>query len=91
MDELYCQYYQAQVVSQTAWFVVGYFKSEEHLVFERAFENTNTFEFFIPAAYEENFCLIMQSLQRAGYIESFIKMDNRIQQEHALAFKNIVE
>ena len=74
---MYCVYYQATVVKKLACFVVGYFRSEEHFVFERALEGTNVFEFFVPPAYEELFCQIMASLQRHGSVIAYEKLENR--------------
>jgi len=74
----YCSYYQAGLVVEKTWFVVGALRNEDHLAFERALENqTDILEFFVPVSQEACFVDLMQHFQSKGYITWLEKKTNR--------------
>jgi|WetSurMetagenome_2_1015567.scaffolds.fasta_scaffold1198522_2 hypothetical protein len=73
-----CSYYQAKVDKEKTWFVVGTFRNEDHVAFERAIEGqTEILEFFVPQDQEDYFLILIQRLKEMGYILWFEKKDNR--------------
>ncbi len=75
---MYCSYYHVVVVRKMMWFVVGYFRSEENFVFERALDGSGTvLEFFVPPGNEQLFCKILAGLQQQGSVISYEQLENR--------------
>lgn len=78
----YCEYYQAKVIKDKIWFLVGAFRNENHVVFDRALEgHDDVLEYFVTQEYEELFLDIINHFQKCGYVLSFEKMPNRIQEQ----------
>jgi len=76
---MYCQYYQAQTQKSKTWFVVGCFRNEDNLVFERTLDlEKSILEFFVPQENEERFLDIMNYLKNNGYILNLEKLPNRL-------------
>lgn len=75
---MYCKYYQAKVNVTTTWFVMGIFRAEDGVAFERTLEHAHEqLEFFVPHEYEERFIEIMNALQQQGHIITFSELANR--------------
>ena len=78
MKKEYCLYYQAQVNIEKTWFVVGIFRNEDHIAFERTLDNDHSIlEFFVPPDQESDFLKIIKALKNRGYLFSCEKLDNR--------------
>jgi hypothetical protein len=76
---MYCNYYLAKSCKEKTWFVVGCFRNEENLVFERTLDKTESLlEFFVTPECEEQFLKIMEYLQKTGYILELKKLENRL-------------
>ncbi|MCK4650567.1 hypothetical protein KAT08_00145 [Candidatus Babeliales bacterium] len=76
---MYCQYYQAQTCKPKTWFVVGCFRNEDNLIFERTLDTKKSIlEFFVPNESEEKFLKIMSYLKKNGYILKLQKLENRL-------------
>ncbi|KKQ33585.1 MAG: hypothetical protein US49_C0001G0265 [candidate division TM6 bacterium GW2011_GWF2_37_49] len=76
---MYCHYYQAQVNVPYTWFITGVFRNENNIVFERAMkDDSSRLEFFVAPDYEDLFLVIMQYLQKNGYVLNFEKKENRL-------------
>ncbi len=79
MNKEYCSYYQARVRVEKTWFIVGVFRNEDHIAFERTLDGDHSIlEFFVPVDQEQNFLQIIQSLQKRGYIYSCERLENRL-------------
>jgi hypothetical protein len=79
MHKEYCTYYQARVEKNKTWFMVGSFRNDDHIAFERAFEGqTDLFEFFVPVDQEKYFLHLIQCLQKRGVVLEFEKKPNRL-------------
>jgi hypothetical protein len=76
---MFCNYYLAKSLKEKTWFVVGCFRNEENLVFERTLDtNNSTLEFFVTPELEEQFLKVMGYLQKNGYIIEIQKIENRL-------------
>ncbi len=83
-----CIYYQARLVREKIWFVVGTLRAETNLVFERALENDRTmFEFFVPPQNDDDFLAFMDILAKRGCIVTFEKKKNRFAHLSAQTFE----
>ena len=74
---MYCHYYQAQIVKEKIWFVVGCLKAEDHLAFERATQQTPNFEFFVPPGKKNEFLRFINYMQQQGYVANLEEKPNR--------------
>ncbi len=82
MQKLYCLYYQATVQVTTTWFVIGSFRNEDHVAFERTPEGQNSvLEFFVPESQEATFLGVMGYMLDNGYVLKLEKLPNRYQLE----------
>ena len=82
MEQLYCQYFQANLLREKIWFVVGALKSQENLCFDRALDKqTNLFEFFVPIKCVPEFLRCMHYFQDLGYLFNLEQKTNRVQLE----------
>lgn len=78
MKNLYCRYFQAYVKSEFCWFVVAVLKAEEHVVFTRTIDTSNSIlEFFVPELMYDQFLIITNKLVALEYMESVREMKNR--------------
>jgi len=78
MEKQYCSYYQARVLKEKTWFVVGMFRNEDHVAFERTMDGRpEILEFFVPESQETEFLWLMQALQKRGYVLGLEKLKNR--------------
>jgi len=76
---MYCEYYHAQTLKKKTWFVVGCFRNEDNLVFERTVDlEKSVLEFFVPQDNEERFLDVMNYLKKNGYVLSLEKLPNRL-------------
>ncbi|MCB9492867.1 MAG: hypothetical protein H6679_01180 [Epsilonproteobacteria bacterium] len=74
----YCQYYQLKVTVKTTWFVMGVYRNEDNIAFERTPEGQNQIlEFFVPDDCEQHFVDVAQCLQNKGYVLEIKKVPNR--------------
>jgi hypothetical protein len=79
MNHNVCLYYHATVDRTRTWFVVGIFRNEDHVAFERTLEEDHTVvEFFVPPQQETEFLAILGRLQRLGYVFDYKKLPNRM-------------
>lgn len=79
---LFCQYYQARVRKEMAWFVVGGFRNEGNIAFVRAVDGHNDLlEFFVPDDCVDEFLHVVSYMQEHGYFFTFEQMPNRFQSE----------
>ena len=75
----YCSYYQAYVDKKTTWFFVAILRSHEHLSFDRTLDKeTGLFEFFVPKNQENDFCELMDQLNKQKIISELKKLPNRL-------------
>ena len=75
----YCQYYQAHVNRQQAWFFVAVVRSYEHMMFDRTVDTElSIFEFFVPKDAESDFLKVMKKLEEVGIVWDVRKLDNRL-------------
>lgn len=82
MIKQYCEYYQARVKRETTWFVVGCFRNEDHIAFERTLDKqSEILEFFVPKGQEFFFLDLMSYMKRKGYVLQLEKHANRMEQE----------
>lgn len=82
MQKEYCQYYHVGVCKEKTWFIVGCFRNEDHVVFERTLaSNHEILEFFVPDGQEAFFLDMMGYMQRKGLVYWIEKKPNRMQQE----------
>ena len=73
----YCLFYRITVTIQTTWFVVGIFRNEDHLAFERTNEEDNSqLDFFVPEACKDDFLGIVSALHAQGHILSYQQLTN---------------
>lgn len=80
--QLFCQYYQARVRKEMAWFVVGGFRNEGNIAFVRAVDgSSDLLEFFVPEDCVDEFLHVVRYMQERGYFLTFEQLDNRLQQE----------
>ena len=78
---MYCQYYQATTHKPRTWFVVGCFRNEENLVFERTVDTQKSIlEFFVTPECEEHFLRVMEYLKKHGYVLKLEKLPNRLEE-----------
>lgn len=76
---MFCNYYLAKSIKEKTWFVVGCFRNEENLVFERTLDTTDSsLEFFVTPDLEAQFLKIMEYLQKNGYVLELKKLENRL-------------
>lgn len=76
---MFCNYYLAKSLKEKTWFVVGCFRNEENLVFERTLNTSDSsLEFFVTPDLEDQFLKIMEYLQKNGYILELKKLENRL-------------
>lgn len=76
---MYCRYYQARLVKESIWFIVGCLKAESNLVFDRATDHDHTlFEFFVPPQTVTEFLGFMDCLQRRGMVLTLEELPNRL-------------
>lgn len=79
MEPLYCHYFQATLLREKIWFVVGALKSQENLCFDRALEKqTNLFEFFVPTECVPEFLRCMRYFQEQGFVFNLEQKPNRV-------------
>lgn len=82
---MYSEYYEVKTNRSKTWFVVGYFRSEDNLVFERTLDKKNSvLEFFVPKGYEEKFLRIIETLKKQGYVLDSQKKENRLIHEEVV-------
>jgi len=75
-----CSYYQAHVLVEKTWFIVGVFRNEDHIAFERTSDDRHDIlEFFVPKDQEADFLTLIGMLQKRGYILSLEKLPNRLE------------
>lgn len=73
----YCLFYRITVNVQTTWFVIGIFRNEDHLAFERTnSEDNSQLDFFVPHACKESFLGIITSLHAQGYVIAYQELQN---------------
>ena len=78
MDK-FCSYYQAHIRKPDVLFVVATLKTFEHLCFDRALDPAESrFEFFVPAAGEEQFLRVMHAFEQEGIVQNLKKLPNRL-------------
>ena len=76
---MYCQYYQVTTNKPKTWFVVGCFRSEENLVFERTLDKQKSIlEFFVTPECEKRFLSVINYLKKHGYVLECEKRENRL-------------
>ena len=74
MESEFCLFYEVNVKIENTWFVVGVFRNEDHLAFERTSDNDRSvLEFYIPSACEKEFLHIINALQLQGDVLSYKK------------------
>ncbi|MBD3231651.1 hypothetical protein GF322_03235 [Candidatus Dependentiae bacterium] len=74
-----CEYYQVKTQKVKTWFVVGCFRNEDNLAFERTLDLQNSIlEFFVPPNYNDQFLNIINWLINKKYILNIKKMENRL-------------
>ncbi|MBY0353094.1 hypothetical protein K2W90_01900 [Candidatus Babeliales bacterium] len=79
---MYCKYYQAQVLKEKTWLVIGVFRNEDNVAFARALEGRrNVIEFFVPDSQEEQFLHVIDCLMEKGAILSCEEKPNRIKED----------
>ena len=77
--EKYSAYYQAQVVKNTLWFVMGVIRNEDNLAFARTLDpSTQTLEFFVAPAFTEHFESLLAYLQSTGHVKWYERKSNRL-------------
>lgn len=82
MTLLYCHYFQATILREKIWFVVGALKSQENLCFDRALDkHTNLFEFFVPQECVSEFLRIMNFFEKQQFVFNLEQKPNRVQLE----------
>lgn len=82
MEEKFCQYYHVGVQKEKTWFIVGCFRNEDHVAFERTLAgNHDVLEFFVPKGQETFFLDMMGYMQEKGYVHWIEKKPNRMEQE----------
>ena len=82
MQESYSLYFQATLLRDKIWFVVGALKSQENLCFDRALDKQkNLFEFFVPQARLAEFLACMKYFEVQGYLCNLEQKPNRVQVE----------
>jgi len=76
-DNQFCLFYRITIKVEYTWFVVGIFRNEDHLAFERTDEENNAIlDFFVPAAGEQEFLSIIYDLHAKGYVLGYQKGNN---------------
>ena len=76
-QEKYSLFYRVKITVEKTWFVVGVFRNEDYLAFERTSEEDNaTLDFFVPHACEEQFVSIIYALRDKGYVIAYEKAVN---------------
>ncbi|MFC1894915.1 hypothetical protein ACFLYH_03125 [Candidatus Dependentiae bacterium] len=79
---MYCQYYHVTTDRPRTWFVVGCFRNEENIVFERSFDKKKSIlEFFVTPECENHFLKVIDYLIKNGYVLKCQKLPNRLEQE----------
>ena len=87
---MYCEYYHAKTKKETTWFVVGCFRNEENLVFERTIDVPKSIlEFFVTPECEDHFLEVMEYLKKNGYVLDLQKLPNRLKEEEKSRFNGI--
>lgn len=82
MEKKYCEYYHVKVQKEKTWFVIGSFRNEDHLAFERTMDGqSEILEFFVPQGQEQLFLDMMSYMQKHGYVHWVKKEFNRMEQE----------
>jgi hypothetical protein len=81
---MYCLYYQARLVKEMTWFVVGALRAEHSFVFERSVnpQDPQLFEFFVPAEHKEEFLTFMDCMIRRGHVVNLERKPNRLQPQN---------
>lgn len=83
MDKQFCSYYQVGLPIEKIWFVVGVFRNEDHIAFERAMPNQpGVLEFFVPTGQEAAFVELIKILQSKAYVLWCEKKPNRLELEN---------
>ena len=79
MQTQYSLYFQANLLREKIWFVVGALKSQENLCFDRALDKQeNLFEFFVPEARLTEFLQCMAYFEKQGYLFNLQQKPNRV-------------
>ncbi len=75
----YCSYYQAHIDKTFCWYFVAILKSCEHLAFDRTLDTKiNLFEFYVPAAREDEFVRFMNYFAQQHLVHGLKKLPNRL-------------
>jgi hypothetical protein len=79
MSNLYSRYFQATLLREKIWFVVGALKSQENLCFDRAIDpENNRFEFFVPEQRVTEFLDCIRLFEEQKMVTHFEELPNRI-------------
>ena len=82
MQKMYSFYFQATLLREKIWFVVGALKSQENLCFDRALhKELNIFEFFVPEARLFEFLQCIRWFEQQGYLSNLVQKPNRVELE----------
>ncbi|MCK4265362.1 hypothetical protein KAW80_03320 [Candidatus Babeliales bacterium] len=76
---MYCEYYQAKVVKNKIWFIIGNLKNEGPWCFTRALKEKNDIlEFFVAPDYEDDFIRTIDLYKEKGFVLELFKLPNRL-------------
>lgn len=79
-SDLYSVYYQAHIEKSKCYVVTSTMRYFSSIAFDRCFDVENSiFEFFVSPGFEQEFCAIMEVLQKKGVILQYQKLPNRLQ------------
>jgi len=82
---MYGSYYQAHGARNKIWFIMGCVRNEDNWAFGRTYDRENNIlEFFVAPGNEANFVNLMTYLKDEGYLFSFEKKPNRLEQGESL-------
>ena len=77
--QMNCNYFQAYVPAPGCWFVIGIFKSFEHMCFARTLDaQAQIVEFFVPETTTPYFLQVTQALENQGYVFNVQQLPNRL-------------
>ena len=77
-----CNYFQAHVPASVCWFVIGIFKSFEHMCFARTLDaQAQIVEFFVPETTTPYFLQVAQALENQGSLFNLKQLPNRLAEQ----------
>ena len=78
---MYCNYYVVAAQRHMVWLIVAHLKSHDNVAFHRTMDgSSDVLEFFVTPVHEEQLVSWFKLYLEEGFIFSYEKKENRIQQ-----------